>query len=226
MRDEQELLTHPPSLIARHAITSPDRQRLRHTMRQRRVAVPADAQRIVAARIARYLRRYVLRKGMRIAIYAAFDGEIDLAPTVAVAHRLQCQLFAPRITEARTRAMEFMPLSPRKVQRRSRLGMLEPQNKLHQRINPRYLNLILIPVVAFDAYGWRLGFGGGYYDRKLTFKRRGSYRQPLLIGVGYEFQRVAPTTPAAWDVLLDAVVTETGWHRCQRQYFSPIETKT
>jgi 5-formyltetrahydrofolate cyclo-ligase len=75
--------------------------------------------------------------------------------------------------------------------------------------------VVLLPLVAFDMHGWRLGFGAGFYDRKLSFLRRKFCRKPLLIGVGYEFQRVPPQTPGAWDVLLDAVVTERGFQRCR-----------
>jgi 5-formyltetrahydrofolate cyclo-ligase len=72
-----------------------------------------------------------------------------------------------------------------------------------------------MPVVAFDAHGWRLGFGAGFYDRKFGFLRHGFRRKPVLVGVGYEFQRLACQNPRPWDVLLDYVLTERGLQRCR-----------
>lgn len=66
--------------------------------------------------------------------------------------------------------------------------------------------VLLLPVNAFDAAGYRIGYGGGYFDRSLaTLTPR-----PLALGVGFDFQRVATTRPQAHDLPLAAVVTESG----------------
>ena len=65
---------------------------------------------------------------------------------------------------------------------------------------------LLIPVNAFDARGYRIGYGGGFFDRTIaTLKPR-----PLCIGLGFELARVDSTLPKAHDVRLDAMVTEIG----------------
>jgi 5,10-methenyltetrahydrofolate synthetase len=69
--------------------------------------------------------------------------------------------------------------------------------------------ILLLPVNAFDAGNHRLGYGGGFFDRTLAALAP----RPLAIGVGFDFQRVASIRPAAHDLPLDAVVTESG---CQR----------
>ena len=63
---------------------------------------------------------------------------------------------------------------------------------------------LLIPVNAFDAEGYRLGYGGVFFDRTLAALRPA----PLSIGVGFELARVASIHPQAHDVRLDAIVTE------------------
>ncbi|MBK5913957.1 5-formyltetrahydrofolate cyclo-ligase [Rhodocyclus purpureus] len=69
--------------------------------------------------------------------------------------------------------------------------------------------VLLIPVNGVDAAGYRLGYGGGYFDRTLaTLSPR-----PLAIGVGFEFARVTTVWPQAHDQPLDALVTEAGVHR-------------
>jgi 5-formyltetrahydrofolate cyclo-ligase len=67
-------------------------------------------------------------------------------------------------------------------------------------------DVLLVPLVGFDAQGYRLGYGGGYYDRTLAaFTKR-----PFLIGVGYELGRLATIEPQPHDVPLDVIVTERG----------------
>jgi 5,10-methenyltetrahydrofolate synthetase len=68
---------------------------------------------------------------------------------------------------------------------------------------------LLIPLAAFDAAGFRLGYGGGYYDRTLACLRP----RPLAVGVGFELSRVGSILPEPHDGRLDAVVTEAGVHR-------------
>jgi 5-formyltetrahydrofolate cyclo-ligase len=152
---------------------------------------------------------------VRIAIYAAFDGEIDMSPVAVLARRAQCNLFAPVIVDKQQRRMEFVRATAPLTSQPNDFGIREPRDTPLRRIHPRHLDAILIPVVAFDSHGWRLGFGGGYYDRKLHFKRRSASRKPLLIGIGYEFQRVPPVVASPWDIKLDFVVTERGMRACR-----------
>ncbi len=73
------------------------------------------------------------------------------------------------------------------------------------------MTLILLPLVAFDASGNRLGMGGGHYDRALQFRRRRSHwRGPLLVGLAFDVQQSEPLPIERWDVRLDAVITESG----------------
>jgi 5,10-methenyltetrahydrofolate synthetase len=67
-------------------------------------------------------------------------------------------------------------------------------------------NVVLLPLVAFDPQGFRLGYGGGYFDRTLA----AMVPRPLAIGVGFELGRVADIRPQAHDIPLDATVTEAG----------------
>ncbi|HYM35270.1 MAG TPA: 5-formyltetrahydrofolate cyclo-ligase [Steroidobacteraceae bacterium] len=215
MSDEQEILSHHPSPITHR---SSDRAQLRRTMRAQRNAVAAPARRIVARAVARHISHaQLLHKGQRIAVYAAFDGEIDLTPLVRIAKRAQCVLYAPRIVNMRARKMEFVELSSQiraSGVHSHQKSIREPRTHLQRRINPRLLDVVFVPVVAFDMHGWRLGFGAGFYDRKFQFLRRSFKKKPLLIGVAYEFQCVQQQKSQPWDIFLDAVVTENGLHRC------------
>jgi 5,10-methenyltetrahydrofolate synthetase len=67
-------------------------------------------------------------------------------------------------------------------------------------------DILLMPVNAFDDRGFRIGYGGGYFDRTLAALTP----RPLAIGVGFDLARVASIYPEAHDVSLDAVITESG----------------
>ena len=110
--------------------------------------------------------------------------------------------------------MQFVQMGlDERTARANRLGIQEPQGL--RTIAPRRLDLVLLPLVGFDARGVRLGAGGGYYDRAFAFRRwRRAWHAPRLIGIAYSFQQVDTLTPAAHDVLLAAVVTEKGMLRC------------
>jgi 5-formyltetrahydrofolate cyclo-ligase len=70
-------------------------------------------------------------------------------------------------------------------------------------------DIVLVPLVGFDAMNYRLGYGGGYFDRTLAaFSPR-----PKAIGVGYEVLGLPTTFPQAHDIPMDAIVTERGVHR-------------
>ncbi len=70
-------------------------------------------------------------------------------------------------------------------------------------------DLVLLPLVAFDAAGYRLGYGGGYFDRTLAAR----VPRPRAIGIGFELARVADIRPQRHDIRMNTVVTETGLFR-------------
>ena len=75
----------------------------------------------------------------------------------------------------------------------------------------KFISAVLLPLVGFDKQGNRLGMGGGFYDRTLSFIRRSPcYKRPLLIGIAYNVQMVNKINKQPWDIPLDAVVTENG----------------
>lgn len=144
-----------------------------------------------------------------MAVYLAFDGEPDLTPLADAAVRRGKQLFVPTLERSR---MRFAPLGAREALAANFFGILEPRSD--ERIDPRCLDLVLTPLVAFDSHGTRLGVGAGYYDRAFRFLLgRKGWRRPKLLGVAYELQHVAHLEARAWDVPLWAAVTEAGVQR-------------
>jgi 5-formyltetrahydrofolate cyclo-ligase len=154
---------------------------------------------------------HLLRPGHRIAVYLAYGHEADLRRVIDVAHRRGCLLYLPVITDFRRSRMRFVRYRTDSVMRVNRYGIAEPRWRHAEAIPVRKLDLILLPLVAFDERGWRLGSGAGFYDRSLHHLRAGRrWRRPKLIGVGYECQRVARLHADRWDVPLDGMLTERG----------------
>ena len=99
--------------------------------------------------------------------------------------------------------------------RRNAFGIPEPL--AGEAIGARWLDLVLVPTVAFDARGARLGMGAGYYDRALEFRRRlAHWRGPRIVGLAFDCQQVARIPLGPHDIPLDAIVTESGVRRFPR----------
>ena len=79
--------------------------------------------------------------------------------------------------------------------------------------------VLLVPLLGFDAAGYRLGYGGGYYDRTLA----ASAPRPFTIGVGHEFGRLQSIYPQSHDIPLDVIVTECGVTRFSVRDIPPAE---
>ena len=73
------------------------------------------------------------------------------------------------------------------------------------------LDIVLLPLLAFDDRGNRLGMGGGYYDRLFASRLHRKTKQPLRVGLAFDCQQAERLPMQAWDVPLHAVVTESGW---------------
>ena len=157
-------------------------------------------------------RAFHLMAGSRIAMYAALPWELDTEPLIALALSRGCRVYLPRIDRRRvSRAMSFAPMQGSRI--RNRLGIEEPAGTAT--LGARWLNVVFVPLVAFDCQGVRLGAGGGFYDRAFAFRQlRSAWHAPRLVGVAYAFQQLERIAHAAHDVFMDAVVTEEGFIRC------------
>ncbi|HEX7045434.1 MAG TPA: 5-formyltetrahydrofolate cyclo-ligase [Burkholderiales bacterium] len=183
---------------------------LRKTMRARRASLAPALQRAAAKRVlAQLVRTPEFRASRRIACYLPDDGEIDTRPLIERIWRAGKEAYLPVLAWAPRRRLWFARFTPGTELVRNRLGIPEPHVAPRERVPAARLDLILLPLVAFDPSGNRLGRGAGFYDRSLAFLRgRRFLRRPHLLGLAHEFQRV-PAVPAdPWDVVLDGVVTD------------------
>lgn len=140
------------------------------------------------------------------------DSEVDPGAILAPAWQRSKRVFLPVITAPFRNQLKFAPYAASTVLRRNRYGIPEPEGGRDRFVSGLGLDVVLVPLVGFDATGARLGMGGGFYDRSFAFRlHRTRWCKPLLIGVAFETQRVSTLPRNAWDVPLDNVLTETGF---------------
>ena len=129
-----------------------------------------------------------------------YRAEFDCRPLVRQLMAEGIRACLPMVTPAGM-AMNFREWRPESAMLTDRYGIHFPA--AGAALIP---DMLLIPVNAFDAHGFRLGYGAGYFDRTLA----ALVPRPLAIGIGFELARVATIHPHAHDIPLDAVVTEAG----------------
>ncbi len=177
---------------------------LRRKLRRQRAALTPEAHTKARLNIARSARLCsTLFRAQRVASYVAFEGEIQ--PDLLIEKLPNAKVFLPRISNYRTHQMHFLP-ADNGVQL-SRFGISEPLPTTPPMPANR-LDVILLPLVAFDRSGNRLGMGAGYYDRALSSLAHQPRTRPYLLGLAHHFQEVKSLNPSPWDVPLDAILTD------------------
>ena len=184
----------------------PDRVQLRRDLRSRRRALPA-AQRIAAADTLanQLLALPFLPDSGHVAGYWAMDGEIALNSWQVRLPRSLVYCLPVLHTD---NSLRFAPWRPGEALVSNRFGIPEPDVDPAEALPAQALSLVVMPLVGFDARGHRLGMGGGWYDRSFAF-RNAAAPPPWLVGVGLNAQRVPHLDQEAWDVIPDALCTET-----------------
>ncbi|HEY7885949.1 MAG TPA: 5-formyltetrahydrofolate cyclo-ligase [Cellvibrionaceae bacterium] len=188
-----------------------DRKALRQHMRKQRRLLSRSQQLFAARQLARQS-LHILRgsRCKKLALYWPNDGEIDPRLIARLAWQKNIAVYLPVLHPWQARRLWFVPFTPHTRFGKNRFGIAEPTAKRGM-ISARQLDIVLMPLVAFDDEGGRLGMGGGFYDCTLAYKHHipGASR-PRLLGVAHSFQQVEKLTLAPWDVALNAIITERG----------------
>lgn len=192
--------------------SSTEKTILRRRLRQARRSLPEDERIRRNIQLLQHLIKTPLfRQSQRIGLYFPADGEADLTPLLEHASRGRKRFYLPVLRDFGHNRLWFAPYRPGQEMLLNRYRIPEPVHLGHQRIFPQQLDLLLMPLVGFDAQGNRLGMGGGFYDRSLAFLQlRRYWRKPRLVGTAWECQRVNSLPVEPWDVPLDAIATEAG----------------
>ena len=169
---------------------------LRATARQKRLTL---ARKDFAAEIVRHAEALQIPKGAIVGGYHALPGEADPALLLERLAALGCSIVYPRVA-GKDAALQFHYVPDGEVLAPGAFGVHEPLD-----IWPRAVpDILLVPLLAFDPSGYRLGYGGGFYDRTLALLK------VPAIGIAYAGQQMASLPHEPHDRSLDMVVTERG----------------
>ena len=186
------------------------REQWRRELRRRRRSLPAAYRQHSARRVAAAVADSAwLLRAPTIALYTAVGSELSTEPLMQLLLTRRCQVYLPRIVNFRHGQMRFVRYRPVDQGRHNRHGIPEPVAVAG--LAPRWLSVIFVPLVGFDASGTRLGAGGGYYDRAL---RHHSGPRPLLVGLAFSCQQVDHLHREPHDVPMDLIITEHGPITC------------
>ena len=175
-------------------------------MRRQRRALSHEAQHRAAQALARRVARLAMfRRARSVALYLANDGEISPSALMRLAFRRGKSVYLPCLKA--DKSLCFRHVSPRTQLQPNRFGIPEPP-RMAQAIDAAALDIVLVPLVAFDRAGRRMGMGGGYYDRTFAFKRQLPTHGPILIGLAHSCQETQRLVSQPWDVPLDWIVTD------------------
>lgn len=179
------------------------KQAMRAAMRARRLALPADVQRAAAAQIAGTHSGVFGPPGCCVAGYVPIRGEIDPGPLMVALHAAGLHLALPRVDNG---TLSFRRHDPDRDLVPGAYGILEPRADAPA-VAP---DVLLVPLLAFDQQGGRLGYGAGFYDRAIA-----GNAQVRTIGLAYAAQEVESVPMEAHDRRLDAILTEAGLIDCR-----------
>jgi len=164
--------------------------------------MPARIRQEKSASICHYLQSWeTFQKSTLTLAYAAFNGEPDLSALMAQRHNWGL----PRC-EGKVLVWHRWVPNSRWPLRAGAYGISEPDPS-SPLVEPSIVDLILVPCVACDVSGYRLGYGGGFYDRMLSDR---TWQNKLTVGIVFEYARLPQLPRDDWDIPLDAICTESG----------------
>jgi len=168
---------------------------------ERRVAVPLRTRREWSAALERRLEPVITAHApRRVGFYWPFKAEFDPRPLIERLLAQGCEVALPAVLAPKT-AMEFRRWAPGIAMEAGVYDIPVPKERTI--VLP---DLVLAPLVGFDGQRYRLGYGGGYFDRTLAALQP----RPAAIGVGFELGRLDTVHPQPHDIAMTAIVTEAG----------------
>lgn len=179
---------------------------------RKRERIPDDL-RIKKSRQAAFILQdnVIFKNAFRIAAYFGFKFEISLTPIIEMIWSAKKECYLPSLN--RNKTLSFIKYDQHDELFQNPFGILEPVASNHK-IPVEELDLILMPLLAFDQQGNRLGMGGGYYDRTLE-SIKSQHNRPVLMGVAFQEQEASHLPKETWDVQLDYVLTDQKFWRCK-----------
>jgi len=179
---------------------------LRKKMRYQRQLLSENAQCFAQQKVLHQIKELPeMLTAQKIGIYYANEKEGELR-TQKIIHYLWAQgkeVYLPYISSMKERKMRFFAYGPQSQLIKNKFGLWEPDITKERSIEIDDMDLIFVPLVAFDKENHRIGMGGGFYDRILVNWQKN--KKPLPIGLAHHCQYVDKIDVQIWDIPLAKV---------------------
>ena len=146
------------------------------------------------------------KEAKNIFIYISYDSEINTKEIINKALIDNKRVYVPR-TEFKTRLMDAVEITSLDNLIESEYGILEPAME-EPHIEPDELDLIVVPGVAFDRNGGRMGYGAGFYDRYFKQISKDNMKKVIKLALAYDFQILEKIPMNEQDVPVNYIITE------------------
>ncbi len=181
-----------------------DRKAIRQLVRQRRRALSGQEQTQAASALVAQARiSGLLAEPQACALYISNDGELDPSLLIQALWQVGCTVVLPVLHPFSKGHLLFLRYEQNSVLVNNRYNIPEPTLNVQSVVLKNKLDIIFVPLVAFDQHGNRLGMGGGYYDRTLASLPK----HTRLIGLAHDIQEVQRLPKQAWDVSMGGILT-------------------
>lgn len=177
---------------------------IRQIIRQKRRQLSSSQRQIAEQAILKKIINHPsVHSAQNIAIFLSFDGEINTQSIIEYLWQQNKSVYLPIIHPFVSTHLLFLNYNPKTQLIKNQFGILEPSLNVHNVLPYQDLDIIFTPLVAFDARGYRMGMGGGFYDRMLANYR--SY-QILPIGLAFACQEIERIDNKPWDIQLPEII--------------------
>lgn len=181
------------------------RQDIRSHIRHLRRALTSEQQQLAAEKATERALNYpAIRQAKKLALFLSFDGELDTRPLISRLWQQRQEVYLPVLHPFATGQLLFIRFDPDTRLQPNRLRIAEPPLDVRNLATLDELDVLMVPLVAFDRQGQRLGMGGGFYDRTL---QNWQQHDVLPIGLAHDCQLVDTLPVAQWDVPLPVTIT-------------------
>lgn len=190
------------------------RQQLRAQLKQVRASISPQAREAAAKQVSTHLlAQPEVQKAQHIGAYFSVHNEL---PTAFILQQLIAQrkhLALPVLHPFSAGNLLFLNYHADTQLRPNAFNIPEPELNVQQVVPLSHLQILLVPLLGFDAQGNRMGMGGGYYDRTLAGWAQGRYPNLLPIGIAFAEQQVEQIPTQSWDIPLPMIITPAKtWH--------------
>ncbi len=179
-----------------------------HFRKLRQQISPSDRESAAQAAALLLVQQAFFKRSQHIACYFAVNDEFDTRMVIEAIWQAGKYCYLPVIAEQKEKILSFVRYTDGDALEPNQYHILEPVDKSNA-LMAAELDLVILPLLAFDDQGHRLGTGGGYYDRSFAFLGE-QERKIALIGLAYARQQADSLPVDPWDIGLDAVLTEEG----------------